>query len=60
MTEYGTITKDPDEFGKSWLHKLPSETGCTVIPELGACMPLHPNQDPCFKILDEERFGGVS
>ncbi|PNF36643.1 hypothetical protein B7P43_G19101, partial [Cryptotermes secundus] len=58
MTKYGTVTKDTDEFGKSWLHQLPSETGCTVIPEPGACMPLHPDKDPCFKILDEERFGG--
>jgi hypothetical protein len=60
MTENGTITKDTDEFGKSWLHRLPSETECIVIPEPGACMPLHPDEDPCFKILDEERFGGVS
>jgi hypothetical protein len=60
ITNNGTVTRDTDEFGMSWLHPLPSETECTVVPEPGACMPLHPDQDPCFKILDEERFGGVS
>jgi hypothetical protein len=60
ITRNGTITRDTDEFGKSWLHPLPSEEGCSVAPELGECMPLHPDQDPCFKILDEERFGRVS
>jgi hypothetical protein len=56
----GTVTRDTDEFGKSWLEPLSSETGCTVIPEHGGCIPLPPDQDPCLKILDEERFGRVS
>jgi len=59
-TRNGTVTRDTDEFGKSWLQPLPSETGCTVIPEPGGCMPLPPDEDPCFRILDEERFGEVS
>jgi hypothetical protein len=58
-TRNGTVTRNTDEFGKSWLYPLPSETGCTVIPKR-ECIPLPPDQDPCFKILDEERFGGVS
>ncbi|KDR23192.1 Hemocytin, partial [Zootermopsis nevadensis] len=56
-TRNGTVTRDIDEFGKSWLHPLPSETGCTVIPQPAECMPPPPDVDPCFKILDEERFG---
>lgn len=59
-TRNGTVTRDTDEFGKSWLYRQPSETGCTVISEREECIPLPPDQDPCFKILDEERFGGVS
>jgi hypothetical protein len=60
ITRNGTITRDTNEFGESWLHRLPSETECSVFPDPGACIPLPPDQDPCFKILDEERFGGVS
>lgn len=59
-TRNGTVTRDIDDFGKSWLQPLPSETGCTVIPERPDCLPLPPDLDPCFKILDEERFGEVS
>jgi hypothetical protein len=58
MTRNGTVTRDTDEFGKSWLYPLPSETGCTVVTKHEECIPLPPDQDPCFKILDEERFGG--
>ncbi|XP_069683352.1 hemocytin isoform X2 [Periplaneta americana] len=55
-TRNGTITSDPNEFGLSWLHPLVSETGCTVPPEF-PCKPLPPDEDPCFDVLDEERFG---
>jgi hypothetical protein len=59
-TKNGMVTRDTDEFGKSWLYQLPSETGCNVISKPEECIPLPPDQDPCFKILDEERFGRVS
>jgi hypothetical protein len=59
-TKNGTVTRDTSEFGSSWLYPLPSEMGCNVIPEPEGCIPLPPDQDPCFKLLDEERFGGVS
>nr|CAD7397465.1 unnamed protein product [Timema cristinae] len=56
-THGGQLTNDTDKFGMSWLEpKLSKHETCVPILPL-ECVPLPPDEDPCIKLLDSERFG---
>ncbi|KAG8238939.1 hypothetical protein J437_LFUL000777, partial [Ladona fulva] len=59
----GTVTNDVNDFGRSWLTKLPPELGFAEekdceVPVIPPCPPIPPEGDQCLKaIMDESRFG---
>nr|CAD7570854.1 unnamed protein product [Timema californicum] len=56
-THGGQLTNDTDKFGMSWLEpKFSKHETCVPILPL-ECVPLPPDEDPCIKLLDSERFG---